>query len=81
MSNLVKQKNKNDLIVFLTNHFNTSLPNEIYTIIKILLGGLRVGVSDELLKESLSTIGSRSKEEIEENWYGFSFPYYGFLSG
>ena len=79
MSNLVKQKNKNDLIVFLTNHFNTSLPNEIYTIIKILLGGLRVGVSDELLKESLSTIGSRSKEEIEENWYGFSFPYYGFF--
>ena len=31
------------------------------------------------LKESLSTIGSRSKEEIEENWYGFSFPYYGFF--
>ena len=48
-------------------------------LLKFYLGGLRVGVSNELLKESLSKIGSRSKEEIEENWYGFSFPYYGFF--
>ena len=79
MSSLEKQTSKDDLIIFLTNHFNTCLPNEIYTTIKILLGGLRVGVSNELLKESLSKIGSRSKEEIEENWYGFSFPYNGFF--
>ena len=79
MNNLTKQKCKNDLIIFLENYFNTSSPNEIYTIIKILLGGLRVGVSNELLKESLSKIGLRSKEEIEESWYGFSFPYNGFF--
>ena len=41
MSNLVKQKNKDDLIVFLKNYFDTSLPNEIYTIIKILLRRLK----------------------------------------
>ena len=80
MSSLEKQTSKDDLIIFLTNHFNNCLPNEIYTTIKILLGGLRVGVSNELLKESLSKIGSRSKEEIEENWYGFSFPYNGFFN-
>ena len=57
MSSLEKQTSKDDLIIFLTNHFNTCLPNEIYTTIKILLGGLRVGVSNELLKESLSKIG------------------------
>ena len=79
MNNLTKLKCKNDLIIFLENYFNTSSPNEIYTIIKILLGGLRVGVSNELLKESLSKIGLRSKEEIEESWYGFSFPYNGFF--
>ena len=79
MNDLKKQKSKDDLIIFLENCFNSSSPDEIYTIIKILLGGLRVGVSNELLKESLSKIGIRTKEEIEENWYGFSFPYYGFF--
>ena len=78
MNNLVKQKNKDDLIKFLENYFDTSSPNEIYTIIKILLGGLRIGVSNELLKESLSKIGLRSKEEIEENWYGFRFLFWFF---
>ena len=79
MNNLIKIKSKDDLLLSLENYFDTSSPNEIYTIIKILLGGLRVGVSNEILKESLSKIGIRSKEEIEENWYGFSFPYYGFF--
>ena len=81
MNNLIKIKSKDDLLLFLENYFDTSSPNEIYTIIKILLGGLRVGVSNEILKESLSKIGLRSKEEIEENWYGFSFPYMAFLNG
>ena len=54
MNDLKKQKSKDDLIIFLENYFNSSSPDEIYTIIKILLGGLRVGVSNELLKESLS---------------------------
>ena len=79
MNNLVKQNTKDDLIKLLKNYFDISSPNEIYTIIKILLGGLRIGVSNELLKESLSKIGMRSKEEIEENWHGFSFPYHGFF--
>ena len=79
MNNLIKIKSKDDLLLSLENYFDTSSPNEIYTIIKILLGGLRVGVSNEILKESLSKIGLRSKEEIEENWYGFSFPYCGFF--
>ena len=78
MNDLKKQKSKDDLIIFIENFFNSSSPDEIYTIIKILLGGLRVGVSNEL-QESLSKIGIRTKEEIEENWYGFSFPYYGFF--
>ena len=42
---------------------------------------LKSRVSNEILKESLSKIGLRSKEEIEENWHGFSFPYCGFFNG
>ena len=60
MNNLIKIKSKDDLLLSLENYFDTSSPNEIYTIIKILLGGLRVGVSNEILKESLSKIGARS---------------------
>ena len=80
MNNLVKQNTKDDLIKLLKNYFDISSPNEIYTIIKILLETI-IGVSNELLKESLSKIGMRSKEEIEENWHGFSFPYHGFFGG
>ena len=77
MNNLTKQKCKNDLIIFLENYFNTSSPNEIYTIIKILLGGLRVGVSNELLKESLSKIGLRSKEEKKKLvWFFISLQWF-----
>ena len=35
MNNLIKIKSKDDLLLSLENYFDTSSPNEIYTIIKI----------------------------------------------
>ena len=79
MKNLSKCEDKEELIKLLETYFNHSTSDEIYTMIKILTGGLRVGVSSQLLKESLSKIGVKSKTEIEEKWFGFKFPYTGFF--
>jgi DNA ligase-1 len=79
MKNLSECEDKEELIKLLETYFNHSTSDEIYTMIKILTGGLRVGVSSQLLKESLSKIGVKSKSEIEEKWFGFKFPYTGFF--
>ena len=79
MESLSGCRDKQKLIRFLETYFNHSTSDEIYTMIKILTGGLRVGVSTQLLKESLSKIGIKSKNEIEEKWFGFKFPYTGFF--
>ena len=52
---------------------------QIYTIIKIITGGLRVGVSTGLIRESLVRYGKRSSNEIEEVWHGFTSPYFDFF--
>ena len=79
MKNLSECEDKEELIKLLETYFNHSTSDEIYTMIKILTGSLRVGVSSQLLKESLSKIGVKSKSEIEEKWFGFKFPYTGFF--
>ena len=40
---------------------------------------MRVGVSNGILKECLVELGKRNKFEIEEYWYGFSFPFKNFF--
>ena len=65
---------KNKLKTKLKYFLNRSSENQRYTIIKILTGGLRVGVSNGLIKEALKLSGVREKSEIEEFWHGFKLP-------
>ncbi len=53
--------------------------NQRYSILKIMTGGLRVGVSHGLLKESLVCYGCRTSNEIEEYWHGFRKPFTDFF--
>ena len=62
---------KNKLKTKLKYFLDRSSENQRYTIIKILSGGLRVGVSNGLIKEALKLSGVRKKSEIEEFWHGF----------
>ena len=75
MEFLEKKQDKDKLIKELTLILDLSYEQQRFTIIKILTGGLRVGVSVGLIKESLVKYGCRSMSEIEEFWYGFKFPY------
>ena len=72
MKSIEKYNNKESLINFLEKTFDNISSNEIYAIIKILTGGLRVGVSEGILKECLFEQGVRNKFEIEEYWHAFS---------
>ncbi|MFK8034193.1 MAG: cisplatin damage response ATP-dependent DNA ligase [Hyphomicrobiales bacterium] len=46
-----------------------------YALIKLLTGGLRVGVSARLAKTALAQLGDRDADEIEEVWHGLKPPY------
>lgn len=46
-----------------------------YALIKLLTGGLRVGVSGRLAKTALAQLGDRTADEIEEVWHGLEPPY------
>ena len=58
---------------------NYSDLNTRWALIKILLGGLRVGMSTNLVKTALSIYGSKNKSEIEMIWNGIKPPYESFF--
>lgn len=55
---------------------NVSTPLERWALIKLIIGGLRIGLSERLAKMALSQISETSTvEEIEELWHGLEPPY------
>jgi DNA ligase 1 len=46
-----------------------------YALLKLVTGGLRVGVSARLAKQALADFGGREITEIEELWHGQEAPY------
>jgi DNA ligase-1 len=46
-----------------------------WALIKLVVGGLRVGVSARLAKQALADLGGKPVNEIEEVWHGVAPPY------
>ncbi|MDO6964409.1 cisplatin damage response ATP-dependent DNA ligase [Rhizobium alvei] len=46
-----------------------------YALIKLVSGGLRIGVSARLAKQALADFGAKDIIEIEELWHGLKVPY------
>ena len=46
-----------------------------YALIKLVTGGLRIGVSARLAKQALANLGGVDAAEIEEIWHGLEPPY------
>ncbi|MEM1377514.1 MAG: cisplatin damage response ATP-dependent DNA ligase [Pseudomonadota bacterium] len=46
-----------------------------YALIKLITGGLRIGVSSRLIKQALADFGEKDVNEIEELWHGLEVPY------
>jgi DNA ligase-1 len=50
-------------------------PSGRWALIKLVTGGLRIGVSARLAKQALADLGERDITEIEEIWHGLTPPY------
>jgi DNA ligase-1 len=50
-------------------------PSGRFALLKLVTGGLRVGVSARLAKQALADLGGRDVTAIEELWHGLSPPY------
>lgn len=46
-----------------------------FALIKLMTGGLRIGVSSRLAKQALADLGTVDVTEIEELWHGLETPY------
>jgi DNA ligase 1 len=46
-----------------------------WALLKLITGGLRIGVSARLAKTALAALGGRDPNEVEEVWHGVSPPY------
>ncbi|MGF7008023.1 cisplatin damage response ATP-dependent DNA ligase [Aminobacter sp. BE322] len=51
-----------------------------FAIIKLVTGGLRIGVSARLAKQALADLGAVDVAEIEELWHGLAPPYAGLFA-
>jgi DNA ligase-1 len=51
-----------------------------FAIIKLVTGGLRIGVSARLAKQALAQFGQEDVAEIEEMWHGLAPPYEGLFA-
>jgi DNA ligase 1 len=57
---------------------------ERWALLKLLTGGLRVGVSGRLARTAVAAMSERSVDEVEEIWHGLTPPYgqlFGWLEG
>ncbi len=51
-----------------------------YALLKLVTGGLRVGVTARLAKQALARMGGKDVTEIEELWHGLAPPYAEFFA-
>ena len=67
--------NRNQLISYIIDILDSADVTERWAFIKILSGGLRVGVSNKLVKIALAEYGEKKVELIEKIWHGLEPPY------
>ena len=71
----VEQAGKSELPGLLARWFDAMDATERWATIKLITGGLRVGVSARLAKTALAAFAGRKADEIEEVWHAVEPPY------
>lgn len=66
---------RKDVPGLLAEWFDRMQPGERYALMKLAMGGMRVGVSARLARVALARLGDQPVEEIEEIWFGLAPPY------
>ncbi len=75
----IQKLKKNEINTEFSKILDRLSNNERWTLIKICTGGLRIGVSERLVKTSIAEQYNKSLIEIEEIWHGLKFPYDNFF--
>ncbi len=77
LNKLVKilRKDTLDKEKFIIDYLDSSSIDERWTFIKLVLGGLRVGVSSIIVKKALSIYGKKRLFDIEKIWNAIDPPY------
>ncbi|HUZ67407.1 MAG TPA: cisplatin damage response ATP-dependent DNA ligase [Beijerinckiaceae bacterium] len=71
----LRASSKLDLPRHLTNWLDELDETGRWALLKLITGGLRIGVSARLAKTAIAEIGGVSPDEIEEVWHGLAPPY------
>ena len=71
----LQTKSKIELQTYVTELLDCASVNERGAIIKMVTGGLRVGVSARLAKTALAEYSGKDLTEIEKIWHGIEVPY------
>ncbi len=73
---LVETTPKTQLPEVIAGLMNVATPNERWALIKLVTGGLRIGVSARLAKTALSHYSGKDLADIEKIWHGLEIPYH-----
>ncbi len=71
----IEQTPKTELPDKISALLDIATPNERWAMIKMVTGGLRVGVSARLAKTALAQYSGQDLAEIEKIWHGLEIPY------
>ncbi|MBV9112859.1 MAG: cisplatin damage response ATP-dependent DNA ligase [Hyphomicrobiales bacterium] len=71
----LKLASKSELPGLLTSWLDALDETGRWALLKLITGGLRIGVSARLAKTALAALGNRDPNEVEEVWHGVSPPY------
>ena len=71
----IQKLKKNEINLEFSKILDQLSNDERWTLIKICTGGLRIGVSERLVKTAIAEQYNKSLIEIEEIWHGLKFPY------
>ena len=72
---LVETTPKIQLLERVAGLLDIASPNERWALIKLVTGGLRIGVSARLAKTALSHYSGKDLADIEKIWHGLEIPY------
>lgn len=69
------EASKAEALGHVVNWLDRMEPTSRWALLKLVTGGLRIGVSARLAKQSLAQMGNQPVTEIEEIWHGLNPPY------
>ncbi len=72
---IIKLNSDKDIDEFIIYFLDHAIKTEKWAFIKLLLGGIRVGVSSSIVKKAIAKYGEKKLEEIENIWNGLKPPY------